>query len=289
MGVVAGPVVGEVFALPLEQLKVGDADNLRGVDREGLGTLAESMARVGQLAPVLVFVEGDRYRLAAGYRRALAMLLFRERFGFRAILAKRVEAEDADLIRLVENFEREDPSTFETCRYLFELSRGLNGRRRTSASEIAQAVGRSTHYVQNLIRFYRVLPEDVRAAWAADRDRRFTFRVLNELARLSSASDEALRVRLTAALGGEPPAKGPQPQRTQRPPTRSRMSHARAARLLGRLEALGESRLKEDDRATVAHHLLRAFAGRDGPGSAEAIVDALIADLGGGDPRSNQR
>lgn len=106
---VALPVVGEVFALPLEQLEVGDADNLRGVDREGLGTLAESMARVGQLAPVLVFVEGDRYRLAAGYRRALAMLLFRERFGFRAILAKRVEAEDADLIRLVENFEREDP------------------------------------------------------------------------------------------------------------------------------------------------------------------------------------
>lgn len=140
-----------------------------------------------------------------------------------------------------------------------------------------------------MIRFYRVLPKDVRAAWAVDRDRRFTFRVLNELARLSSASDEALRVRLTAVLGGEPPAKGPQPQRTQRPPTRLRMSRARVARLLGRLEALGEARLKEDDRATVAHHLLRAFAGRDGARTAEAIVDALIADLGGGDPRPNRR
>jgi ParB/RepB/Spo0J family partition protein len=151
--------VGETFAAPMEALELELEANVRAVDRGGLREVAESMARVGQLAPILVYWTGERFRVAAGYRRALAMATHREQFGFVAILARRIDAEAADLVRLVENFERENPSTFETCRYLYELQRGLNGRRKTPASEIAEAIGRSTHYVQNLIRFYRVLPE----------------------------------------------------------------------------------------------------------------------------------
>lgn len=42
-------------------------------------------------------------------------------------LARRIRLEDADIARLVENFERENPSTFETRKYLFELREGIRG------------------------------------------------------------------------------------------------------------------------------------------------------------------
>lgn len=269
--------VGETFAVPLEALELELGANVRAVDRSGLGELAESMARVGQLAPILVFWTGERFRIAAGYRRALAMALHRERFGFVAILARRIEAEAADLVRLVENFERENPSTFETCRYLYELQRGLNGRRKTSAAEIGEAIGRSTHYVQNLIRFYRVLPEEARSAWAADGDRRFTFRVLHELSRLADGgSDEALRARLTQILGAAPST--PQPP-SPRPRSPRGMSRSRAKTLLKALESAG-ARVREDDRAVVAQTLLQAFCGAEPASAAEATVRGLLAELG---------
>lgn len=271
-------VVGETFALPLERLDLPVGSNVREVDRGGLAELAESMARVGQLAPILVYWNGDRFSVAAGFRRALAMSTHRERFGFVAILARRIDAEAADLVRLVENFERENPSTFETCRYLYELQRGLNGRRKTSTVQIAGAIGRSTHYVQNLIRFYRVLPESARAAWAADGDRRFTFRVLNELSRLAdSANDDALRVRLEEILATAPPKPNVVAPRTH---ALRGLSRARALALMESLQAAGDARLREDDRAVVAVQLLRAFSGTAPPATAEALVKGLLADLG---------
>ena len=270
--------VGETFAVPLEALELELEANVRAVDRGGLTELAESMARVGQLAPILVYWTGECFRVAAGYRRALAMATHREQFGFVAILARRIDAEAADLVRLVENFERENPSTFETCRYLYELQRGLNGRRKTPASEIAEAIGRSTHYVQNLIRFYRVLPERARAAWAADGDRRFTFRVLNDLSKLAdSGDDDALRERLEEILATAPPKpSGASPK----PHPRRGLSRSRALALVESLEATGDARLREDDRAVVAVQLLRAFSGTAPPATAEVLVKRLLADLG---------
>lgn len=264
--------LGETFALPLQELDLPVGSNVREMDRSGLAELAESMARVGQLAPILVYWNGDRFSVAAGFRRALAMSNHRDQFGFVAILARRIDAEAADLMRLVENFERENPSTFETCRYLYELQRGLNGRRKTSAVQIAEAIGRSTHYVHNLIRFYRVLPEHVRKAWAADGDRRFTFRVLNDLSRLVDTGDDAaLRSRLEEILAIKSAAKPGAGKR--------RMSRTRALKLLRRLESAGEARLLEDDRAQVVLTLLRAFNGVAEPSQADAIVDQLLADL----------
>ena len=133
--------VGETFAVELDALELEVSANVRPIEREGLAELAESIARVGQLAPILVYWTGERFRLAAGFRRVLAMGSHRQRYGFVAVLARRVDADAADLVRLVENFERENPSTFDTCRYLYELNAGLNGRQKRPASEIAEHRG----------------------------------------------------------------------------------------------------------------------------------------------------
>ncbi len=270
--------VGETFAVELDALELEVSANVRPIEREGLAELAESIARVGQLAPILVYWTGERFRLAAGFRRVLAMGSHRQRYGFVAVLARRVDADAADLVRLVENFERENPSTFDTCRYLYELNAGLNGRQKRPASEIAEAIGRSTHYVHNLIRFYRVLPDAVRSAWAADGDRRFTFRVLNELSKLADSGDDAaLRARVEEILTVE---AAPVDSSQVRAPLQRGMTRARVATLLRALETAGEERIQGDERASVAVALLRAISGEAQASIAEQTVQGLLADLG---------
>ena len=148
--------VGDTFHLPLDELAIDVGENMREVHDPGLRELAESMGPdgLGQLVPILVVWRDGQFHVAAGFRRALAMRAYREALGFTEILARRIRLEDADVARLVENLERENPSTFETCRYLYELREGLRGAP-ISVADLAAATGKSVRHIDNLIRFYR--------------------------------------------------------------------------------------------------------------------------------------
>ncbi|MCC7383933.1 MAG: ParB N-terminal domain-containing protein [Deltaproteobacteria bacterium] len=273
--------IGEVFALPLEAVEVDPRANVRAsADRESLRELAESMGTggIGQLHPILVVWTEGRWAVAAGFRRVLAMRAFQADMGFELVLARRIATDKADLARLVENFSREDPTTFETCRYLFELARGEGGRPKLAVEEIAAAIGRTKRYVQNLIRFYRVLPEHARKAWADDRDQRFTFRVLSELALVAQHdADEALGVRLEHILAPKPARGAPSGDSPRRP---RGVGRRRLAGLVERLAGAGEARLAADDRASTVLELLRAIAGEVPAARADQIINELLADLG---------
>jgi len=193
--------------------------------------------RVQNLAPPLSHV-------AAGFRRALAMRTYQKDLGFTEILARRVRLEDADIARLVESFERENPSTFETCKYLFELREGIRGPG-LRVADLAGATGKSVRHIDNLIRFYRVMPERLRAIWTADAEQRFTFAVLRELGMAAQANDgkaieEILRrVGLPAKPGtGE---RSPPPP-TPRPGVIRRLGYSSTAKLQRRLETAGAER-----------------------------------------------
>ncbi len=272
--------VGDTFHLPLDELAIDVGENMREVHDPGLRELAESMgpAGIGQLLPILVVWRDGRFHVAAGFRRALAMRAYREELGFAEILARRIRLEDAEVARLVENLERENPSTFETCRYLYELREGLRGAA-ISVADLAAATGKSVRHIDSLIRFYRVLPDGLRKAWAADRDQRFTFAVLRELAVAAQSGDDAAVqaiVERTLKVSSPPTAVGG----SHRHGVIRRLGHASTTKLQRRLEAAGIDRLHSDDRAELVYDLLRAINGEVEPKRAQAIVDLLLFDLG---------
>jgi ParB/RepB/Spo0J family partition protein len=272
--------VGDTFHLPLDELAIDVGKNMREVHDSGLRELAESMGPtgLGQLLPILVVWRDGRFHVAAGFRRGLAMRAYREELGFTEILARRIRLEDADVARLVENLEREIPSTFETCRYLYELREGLRGAA-ISVADLAAATGKSVRHIDNLIRFYRVLPDGLRKAWAADRDQRFTFAILRELAVAAQSGDDAAVqaiVERTLKVSCPPAAVGG----SHRHGVIRRLGHASTTKLQRRLEAAGIDRLHSDDRAELVYDLLRAINGEVEPKRAQAIVDLLLFDLG---------
>ena len=276
--------IGHTFHLPLDELVIDVGENMREVHDPGLRELAESMSPsgVGQLQPILVVWRDGAFHVAAGFRRALAMRMYQKQLGFTEILARRIRIEDADVARLVENLERENPSTFETCRYLFELREGVRGPG-FRVADLAAATGKSVRHIDNLIRFYRVMPERLRTIWAADTEQRFTFAVLRELAIAAQANDgKAIEEILRRTTG---PAKPGGSERTASPPASRpgvvrRLGYASTAKLQRRLEAAGMERLRGDDRAELVYDLLRAINGEVEPKRADAIVDLLLFDLG---------
>jgi hypothetical protein len=67
--------------------------------------------------------------------------------------------------RCRENLERENPTSFETCKYVYELATGTGGRAHVPKEDIAAAIGRSSSYVRTMVRFFIGLPADLKALW----------------------------------------------------------------------------------------------------------------------------
>jgi ParB-like chromosome segregation protein Spo0J len=296
--------LGETFELPLSKIEVPDAPEARNYrdedpDGSGLRDLALSMAELGQLHPVLVYWTGRGYAVAAGFRRVAALQAYAARYNFKKVAVKLVAEEVADLVRLAENFDRANPTTFETCRYVAELLDGDRGKKRT-APEVAGAIGVSVSHARNLARFYRAAPPEVRERWQADRDGRFSFRVLDALARRLKGKDADAAAELERTLAendrpsrrvkAAPPARPvaeaedtePAPSVFDIPPEPppARLGRGTARQLLGFLDAAALD--AGDERIDIARELLAAVAGENEKGAphAKAVVAGLLLDLG---------
>ena len=137
---------------------VVDADTnprrrLRNVDE-----LAASIHIYGLLQPLVVREVGRQrreYLLVAGHRRLAALMLLAERYpreDWRTVqVIVRPESEDdAYLLMLVENLQREDLSVREESEGLAKLVRD----RQWSTRRVAAAIGRSQPYVSRRLRVY---------------------------------------------------------------------------------------------------------------------------------------
>lgn len=283
--------IGDTFDVPLAALGLNPARNYRRATAEDptLAELAQSMRELGQLQPILVAYDGaGTLGLVAGFRRATAA----QAIGWTTVRATLIDGANADLARLAENFDRTNPTTYETSRYLYELATGAHGRRRTYG-ELAQALGLSASHVRNLVRVYRDAPQVVREAWKADRDRRFTFARLNELVLKVKRGED-----LSGALGGvltqfeetarAAPHSGAAREKAPKSGMR-RLGPSKAERMARELAAAGEERLGTDDRALLLLEVLSAVAGRLPVAQVQARVDGVLADLGVSVTRKNGR
>lgn len=283
--------IGQSILIPLTALSFDPRQNYRRGDDPKLDELAQSMRDLGLIQPIVVCQAGAGFDVVAGFRRVAAAHLLH----WESISATVASRERADLIRLAENFDRENPTTYETSRYLYELSKGVHGRRRTSG-ELAEAVGLSASHVRNLIRVYRDAPSEVREAWEADRDHRFTFAHLNALVlqakrgeNVSGALAKILRpepeleAEAAAPVVQGPQRRGEKGERGAKAPKATagrRLGPSGAERMAKALAVAGEERLRTDDRAVLLLEVLGAVAGRVPATHVQARVDEVLRDLG---------
>lgn len=111
--------VESVVALPLDELKPGPAQPRTHFDETLLAELADSIREHGILQPVLVRQRDGYFEIVAGERRCRAARLA----GLAEVpaLVREVSDQDARIIALLENLQREDLNPIEETEAVLEL------------------------------------------------------------------------------------------------------------------------------------------------------------------------
>jgi ParB/RepB/Spo0J family partition protein len=113
-----------------------------------IAALAESMQDFGLQQPISVRADGDRFILTSGMRRVAAarMLQWETMPGF----VRNVSADQAYVLDLIENLQRQDLSAEEEADALGELIRA----RAWTLQQVADTIKRSVGYVSKRIRLF---------------------------------------------------------------------------------------------------------------------------------------
>lgn len=130
----------------------------RAFDNQSMELLADNIRQYGLLQPVSVRpVGGGRYELIAGERRLRACTLIGESRIKATILD--VSEQEAALLTMAENLQREDLSFFEEAEGYRRLTEELH----LTQQQLAEKLGRQQSTIANKLRLLR-LPAEVRDA-----------------------------------------------------------------------------------------------------------------------------
>ncbi|MFW2437883.1 MAG: ParB/RepB/Spo0J family partition protein [Arenicellales bacterium] len=143
--------------LPVELLQRGQFQPRRHMDQEALDELANSIAKQGVLQPIVArkLASGD-YEIIAGERRwRAAQQAALDRV---PVVVRELSDEDAMVIGLIENLQREDLNPIEEARGMQRLIEEFT----MTHQQVADSVSRSRAAVSNLLRLLS-LQSDVSA------------------------------------------------------------------------------------------------------------------------------
>ena len=138
---------GEIQKLPLVKLHPGKYQARRTLSEESIQELARSIQEKGIINPIVVRkIDENSYEILAGERRFRAAT----QIGLKEVPVSVLEVgdEDALIIGLIENLQREDLNVVDAALGVQRLIQEFN----FSHEQAAQAVGRSRSAVSNLIR-----------------------------------------------------------------------------------------------------------------------------------------
>ncbi len=172
--------------------------NRKGLDKESLSELAESIRTHGLIEPIIVApaAEAGMYRLIAGERRVLAASMA----GLHELPAMVRQGTNADLATLqaVENLQREDLAVLDIAEGLKAL---LSVYKKPGA--LAKALGKSPSWVSKHLRLTSLKPA-IHAAVSEGMGDVETITTLDQLARVKGPEAHALLCRcLTAHANGK--------------------------------------------------------------------------------------
>lgn len=131
------------------------------VAMEKLNGLADSIRQKGILEPLICVKIGDKYEITAGHRRYLAAKIA----GCATLpcLVRKISEQDAALIKLHENYFREDINPIDEAKFFVQLHEKQN----LAYTEIARLCCHSETYVMNRLQLLRA-DEGVKAALEAE-------------------------------------------------------------------------------------------------------------------------
>lgn len=228
--------------LSLEQIRANAAQPRTRFDPDALAELARSIEQHGVLQPILVReISLDTYEIIAGERRFRACGLA----GRGTIPAIVMATEDAGVLALLENIQREDLDPFDLAQFLQRLLQEHGA----THDQLAALIGKSRPYVTRVLGLLR-LPAAV--VGECHEHPQVSLSLLMEIA---EAEGEALQLALwrqaksgatvkalREAKQGAAQQAGARPQRSEVPPTEKLLRSSR--RLAQHLE-----RLKQDGHA----------------------------------------
>jgi ParB family chromosome partitioning protein len=138
--------LAELREVPLDQIQLPAQPARRFLG--DIASLAASMQEYGLQQPISVRADGDKYILTSGLRRLTAAQLLR--WTSIVVFVRSVSADDAYVVDLVENLQREDLSPEEEADALVELVRS----RGWTLDQVAEAVKRSPGYISKRVRVF---------------------------------------------------------------------------------------------------------------------------------------
>jgi ParB family chromosome partitioning protein len=145
--VIAGVEPDKLQQLPVELLQRGQFQPRRQMDQEALGELASSISKQGVLQPIVArkLSSGD-YEIIAGERRWRAA----QQAGLDRVpvVVRELSDQDAMVIGLIENLQREDLNPIEEARGMQRLIEEFT----MTHQQVADSVSRSRAAVSNLLR-----------------------------------------------------------------------------------------------------------------------------------------
>ena len=133
--------------MDINNLQRGQYQPRNEIDLESVSGLAESIASQGIIEPIIVRrIGNDIYEIVAGERRWKAA----QKVGLKEIpcIIKEISDDDAMVIALLENIQREDLNVIEEAQALQLLINKLS----ITHEELAKKIGKSRSSITNLIR-----------------------------------------------------------------------------------------------------------------------------------------
>ena len=199
--------------IPLNQLEIGTSQVRSSDTGEGISELADSIAKVGLLEPILVSPPGPtgKYDIILGQRRFLA----HQELGLHSIkagiLSDHVEEIEAKVLSVTENLVRRDlnrKDLIDVCTYLYKQYASINA--------VVAETGLPFHKVSQYVKYDRLMRElkdlvdtgevDVKAALRAqdallvegEPDPQEAVKLAKEMASMSGAQQKRIQDELKA-------------------------------------------------------------------------------------------
>lgn len=142
-----------VHRIPVDLIRAGSSQARRRFAPEALAELAASIRESGVVQPIVLRSLGNGYELLAGERRWRAAQLA-GLHELPAILRNDLDDDEAQVLGLVENLQRESLSPIETAEGL----RSLGTLHRLTHEAIGARIGKSRVYVTNFLRLLALAP-----------------------------------------------------------------------------------------------------------------------------------